>query len=176
MENPNRQESSLIAYHASGASFGNKSKTGLPAWNRGLPGTFTGKHHSDATRQQMSISRHKLYDSGWESVAGRCKKFDYHSPIAGNVKVDGTWELIFARWLDFKGFNWRRNKERFPYINLKGIESHYTPDFWVEELDGYVEIKGYETELDRCKWSQFPHSLKKIFKEDIQKIQSELNE
>ena len=43
--------------------------------------------------------------------------------------------------------------------NLKGTISHYVPDFWVEELNSYVEVKGYETALDRCKWSQFKEPL-----------------
>jgi hypothetical protein len=37
--------------------------------------------------------------------------------------------------------------------------SFYVPDFWIEELQSYVEVKGYETELDRCKWSQFTENL-----------------
>ena len=44
-------------------------------------------------------------------------------------------------------------------MNLKNQISYYTPDFWVEELNGYLEIKGYETELDRCKWKQFSETL-----------------
>jgi len=64
-----------------------------------------------------------------------------------------------AKWLDKKQYNWKRNTKRFQYTNLKGTISHYVPDFWVEELNSYVEVKGYETELDRCKWSQFKDPL-----------------
>lgn len=99
------------------------------------------------------------YEAGWMPKAGRCKKFSYSSPIAGDVLVDGTWELAVAGWLDQQHYNWRRNVKRFEYTNLSGTISHYTPDFWVEELNGYLEIKGYETALDRCKWSQFTEPL-----------------
>ena len=58
-----------------------------------------------------------------------------------------------------KEYNWKRNTKRFQYINLKGTISHYVPDFWVNELNSYIEVKGYETELDRCKWSQFKDPL-----------------
>jgi hypothetical protein len=34
-----------------------------------------------------------------------------------------------------------------------------TPDFYVADFNAYLEIKGHETELDRCKWSQFQHNL-----------------
>lgn len=101
----------------------------------------------------------KRYEQGWMPKAGRCKKYRYYSPIAGEVLLDGTWELAVAKWLDKNKFNWRRNTIRFQYINLKNKISFYTPDFWVEELNGYLEIKGYETKLDRCKWSQFTSPL-----------------
>ena len=75
-----------------------------------------------------------------------------------------------AEWLDEKKYNWKRNTKRFQYINLKGTISHYVPDFWVEELNGYLEIKGYETQLDRCKWSQFSESLTVWKKSDLKKM------
>ena len=101
----------------------------------------------------------KRYEQGWMPKAGRCKKYKYISPIAGDICLDGTWELAVAKWLDEKNYNWKRNTKRFQYINLKNKISFYTPDFWVEELNGYLEVKGYETDLDRCKWSQFTEPL-----------------
>ena len=41
----------------------------------------------------------------------------------------------------------------------------FRPDFYVKELDGYLEVKGYETELDRCKWAQFNEGLT-VWKKD----------
>ena len=82
------------------------------------------------------------YEAGWMPKAGRCKKYKYVSPIAGEVYLDGTWELAVAKWLDKKQYNWKRNTKRFQYTNLKGTISHYVPDFWVEELNSYVEVKG----------------------------------
>lgn len=99
------------------------------------------------------------YAAGWMPKAGRSKKFEHVSPSAGTVQLDGTWELGVAVWLDTNNINWRRNTTRFPYMNLKGTLSYYTPDFWVESLGGYLEVKGYETELGRCKWRQFSAPL-----------------
>ena len=116
------------------------------------------KHSEEFKIKQRDriISR---YEAGWMPKAGRCKKYKYTSPIAGEVYLDGTWELAVAKWLDKKEYKWKRNTKRFQYTNLKGTISHYVPDFWVEELKSYVEVKGYETELDRCKWSQFNDPL-----------------
>ena len=111
------------------------------------------------------------YEQGWMPKAGRCKKIRYVSQIAGEMLLDGTWELLVAQWLDEKSCKWYRNTKRFPYNNLKGSLSHYTPDFYVEELGGYLEVKGYETSLDRCRWSQFRFPLTVWKKEHIKAIQ-----
>ena len=54
---------------------------------------------------------------------------------------------------------------------LAGKVSYYTPDFWIEELKGYLEVKGYETDLDRCKWKQFPEMLTIWKKEEIKNLE-----
>jgi hypothetical protein len=36
----------------------------------------------------------------------------------------------------------------------------YTPDFYLNAIDTYIEIKGYETDKDRAKWSQIPVDIK----------------
>jgi hypothetical protein len=115
--------------------------------------------HTEEFKEKQRKNIISRYETGWMPKAGRCKKYKYISPIAGEVYLDGTWELAVAKWLDEKQYNWKRNTKRFRYINLKGTISHYVPDFWVEELNSYVEVKGYETALDRCKWSQFKDPL-----------------
>jgi len=124
------------------------------------------RKHSDEFKEKQRKRILERYASGWMPKAGRCKKIKYISPIAGAITVDGTWELAVAKFLDRSKWNWKRNKKRFKYINLQGKISHYTPDFYVEELGGYLEVKGYETELDRCKWSQFTKKLT-IWKRDV---------
>lgn len=169
--NPNRQISSIEKYKDANPSPWNKGKKlHYEAWTKGKPGTFAGKKHSDETKAKMSKSRKQLYASGWESTAGRCKKYDYVSPIAGKVKVDGTWELKFSKFLDENNLKWRRNKTRFNYIKPDGTPSTYQPDFYIEEFKTYVEIKGYETDLDRCKWSQFTEPLMVLKNKEIGRL------
>lgn len=128
------------------------------------------KPYQDTLREQRRERILKRYQSGWMPKAGRCKKYDYYSPIAGSVKLDGTWELKVAKWLDDQQLTWERNNKRFPYIHLNGKQSHYVPDFWVEEWNAYLEVKGYETKLDRCKWSQFADKLIIWKKNEIDRI------
>lgn len=122
-------------------------------------------------KRKISESIKLRYASGWEPTCGRCKKYDYESPIAGKIKVDGTWELKVAKHLDELNVHWIRNKKRFDYIKPDGSKSTYQPDFYVKDWDIYLEIKGYETELDRAKWKQFPEKLQVWYKDKIDKLE-----
>ncbi len=100
------------------------------------------------------------YSDGWEVKCGRTKKIEYESSIAGKVKLDGTWELAAAKYFDSINVKWIRNKKRFEYFNeIKNTKSTYCPDFYIEDWNTYIEIKGYTTELDLCKWRQFTENI-----------------
>lgn len=117
----------------------------------------------------------KRYENGWLPKAGRCKKIKYKSKFAGEVLLDGNWELLFAIFLDKNNINWKRNKKRFLYKNENNESSFYTPDFFIDEYKIFIEIKGYETEKDRCKWRDFSEKLN-IFKlKEIKKIKENQN-
>ena len=116
------------------------------------------KEQKDLHRERARKNILKRYEDGWLPKAGRCKKYIYESPIAGKIRVDGTWELAVAEWLDQNTTNWKRNTKRFEYFD-NNKRRYYTPDFWIEDWSSYLEVKGYETMLDRCKWSQFTDSL-----------------
>lgn len=131
------------------------------------------ERHSKAVSEGMK----QKYLDGWKPRCGRCKKIEYVSPIAGVISVDGTWELITAKHLDKLGVIWKRNTKRFEYTNLSGGKSTYCPDFYVEDssIFGpalYIEVKGYETELDRCKWSQFPEKLLVWKRQEIESMEA----
>lgn len=130
--------------------------------------------HSLEIRQQMSEKKNALYATGWEPICGRAKKYDYESPVAGKIKVDGTWELIVAKHLDSLNVKWERNKKRFAYIKPDGVKSTYQPDFYVFDWDTFIEVKGYQTKLDDAKWEQFPHTLL-VWKKDKIKELGELS-
>jgi len=114
--------------------------------------------HTEEFKQRQRKQILERYENGWMPKAGRCKKYTYSSPIAGIVSLDGTWELAVAKWLDENNYIWNRNTKRFPYYDTKNKLRYYTPDFYCKEF-GYIEVKGYETELDRCKWKHFKEPL-----------------
>jgi len=113
----------------------------------------------DNKKQKCRDAINKRYQEGWSPKAGRCEKILYKSSIAGDVLLDGTWELKVAIYLDNNNFNWVRNVTRFPYIDYNSKERTYCPDFYLPDADTYIEVKGYKTKLDECKWSQFVKKL-----------------
>ncbi len=120
-------------------------------------------HQSKTMCERISSGTHKT---------GRAKKYKYISPISGEMTVDGTWELKFCEWADSEGLKIQRVKSGFSYHKKENIIAKYYPDFYInyQDVEFYVEIKGFETELDRVKWEQFPRNLVVLKKEEITKL------
>lgn len=134
-----------------------KISNSLIGVSKGIGGTL---EKEEIRKNKIRIKILEKYSNGWEVKCGRCKKIDYHSNIAGDVKLDGGWELATAKYLDNLNVKWIRNKQRFKYWNsLKNSESTYCPDFFIQDWNTYVEVKGYKTDLDEIKWKQFQYNL-----------------
>lgn len=132
------------------------------------------KDQKDSFKEQRKKEMNERYAKGWESKAGRCKKYTYLRKDNIEIKVDGTWELLTAFYLDIKGLNWDRNKKRFLYFNeIKQKESFYTPDFYLIDSDSYIEVKGYFDKLSECKLKQFTNKIEIFKKEKIKEFETE---
>ena len=97
------------------------------------------------------------------SNRGRTKQI-----IVDGIKFQGQWEVDFYKWAKTNGLDPKRPKESFEY-QWNGTR-RYFPDFYIPSKDLYVEVKGYETERDRAKWSQFPKKLYIIKAQQIKEI------
>ena len=84
-------------------------------------------------------------------------------------KVRGLWELDVAKYFYDNNIKYHVNKKGFPYI-YKGEQHLYFPDFYLDDLDVYIEVKGFETEKDYYKWKDFPETLLIFREKEIQKI------
>lgn len=85
---------------------------------------------------------------------------DMHYTYA-NIDLDGTWEFRYAKYLDDQKIKWIRCKEQFEYT-YNGNLHYYTPDFYLPDINTYIEVKGYKTEKDQAKWKSFPEDKKLI--------------
>lgn len=103
---------------------------------------FEGKHHTENTKKIISEKLSK------NNKGGRCKWFNVEKPSGDIVKVQGTWEKRFAAVLNLIDESWIKptlyNKDHsFKWIDDKGVEHTYTPDFYSPKLNKYFEVKGY---------------------------------
>jgi hypothetical protein len=98
---------------------------------------------------------------------GRAKTGWYKGVFCGS-----TYELAWVITNLNNNVTFKRNLTGFPYINSNGEHRKYYPDFYLPAEDCYVEIKGFrEKEFDN-KQKSFPHKIKVVEKEEIEKIVS----
>lgn len=80
--------------------------------------------------------------------------------------MDSSYEVRLVNVLEKFGIYWHKNREKFPY-NFKGQYRNYIPDFYLDEIDVWVETKGMIKEEDPMKWTYFPNLLRIILKKDL---------
>lgn len=106
------------------------------------------KFHKRISPSQIGTSVHKY-------CSMECKK-KYSVSISKILeykthKMRSSWEVSLAKYFDSKGYSWKYEPESF-----KTSIGFYTPDFWVEELQSYVEVKGYFRDKDaKTKFEEF---------------------
>ena len=127
-----------------GQTLSNKIKQGIIK-----PG-FLNKKHTIKTRNIISKKLSK------NNKDGRCKWYDYIKPNGDLIKLQGTWELRFAKILIFIDPNWIKpgvgcKSHSFIWIDNIGNKHTYTPDFYSPKLNKYFEIKGYWWGNDKLK-------------------------
>jgi len=80
------------------------------------------------------------------NVSGRVKMYEING-----TKVKGTWELQVAEFLNKNNIKWTNDIKGIEYF-WDGKERLYFPDFYLPEMNMYIEVKGYERERDHAKW------------------------
>lgn len=117
------------------------------------------KKHSDSMKRAVSQNP----DSYSTGNRGRVKRIEYDGFL-----FQGKWELYFYQWCKRNNVNVSKSNEWFEY-EWNGTRKYF-PDFILPDHDTYVEVKGYKTERDEAKWSQFTKKLLVVDKKDIPKL------
>lgn len=140
----------------------NETRTNI---SKGLKGKKLSEKHRDSISRGMQKAvlegRQKTPKPG-----GICRKFRYTNWLNEECTLDGSWELIVAKFLDEQKIIWKRNTERFQYYFENKIH-YYIPDFFLKECDLFLEVKGYKTEKDEAKWLFFKKKLAVLRGEDV---------
>ena len=131
--------------------FGNKNTNkGRIPWNKGLTketdnriklisDNSIGKKMSLVARMKMSIAQCKI------NTKSRSRKIKYH-----NIWMRSGWEVKFAKFLDENRIKWFYENNHFDLGDCT-----YTPDFYLPEIDEYIEIKGYWRDDAKLKFDLF---------------------
>ena len=107
------------------------------------------KHHS-AVMGKAVLENPDSYTKN--NVSSRAKLYCILDSDGKETKVKGTWELVVANFLTVNKIHWINDVPGINYV-WGGNPHKYYPDFYCKELNLFIEVKGYETERDHCKWS-----------------------
>ena len=126
-------------------------------------------------REHLAAASRKAWADGkFDGVkVGRAKWYKHVKPNGVVIKVQGRWELAFARWLDAKGFEYKSHRDWIDYVDENSDKRTYYPDFYVVEWKSYVDVKNqYHYDLNREKFDQIRASnpgiaLRVILKEEL---------
>ena len=123
---------------------------------------FRGKHHSLQTKEKLkNIVNEKINNDNWHLSFSKARTIEYKG-----YKFQGSWEVTFAKYLDNLNIKWERPNKKFDYI-YNNDNHKYLPDFYLPDYNLYIEIKGYPTQRDFCKWEQFTDNLDIYFGDDL---------
>lgn len=134
---------------------------------------WLGRSHSEESKLKIS-KKLSVNQKG-----GRCKWYNFEGQ-----SLQGTWELEIAKKLSEAKIDWKRVKlynDSFEYT-LENKTRTYTPDFYIQEIDSYLEIKGYWWGNDKLKMEEvirsYPNKNFIIIETDLYKelIGSSANE
>lgn len=127
-------------------------------------GSFKGKFHTQETKDKLSKIQTEI-DHSDHNRNSHGKRGYYN-----NVFFMSTWELAYYIYIseNFPQQNIIRCKKRFKYKDIEGKNHYYTPDFIVNNTQ-FIEIKGWETDLDKIKYSVVPN-LTVLYYDDLYDI------
>lgn len=130
-----------------------------PQWKGGLPHCIDcGKPLSFYTCKRCIVCDRKFRYKNNEHIRKQLQKpHNSLSVLYQNIKMRSSWEYIFAYWLDLSGIKWEYEKYTFDLGNTT-----YTPDFYLPEIDCYIEIKGWWRGNSKDKFKKFLKICKKI--------------
>lgn len=85
----------------------------------------------------------------------------------GNQFFRSNWESNTARWFNHKRIKWIYEPKVFPFLEIKHGTTSLCPDFYLPELDIWVEVKGQLLSQNKAAIRRF----KKYYPDEFSKLQ-----
>lgn len=121
--------------------------------------------HSKIMKEAV-LQNPNSYSAG--NVNGRTKRTFHTDSFGKQIQLNGSWEVIVANYLTNKNIKWTRVINGFEYFWENKIHLYY-PDFFLPELNKYIEVKGFVRDRDKAKWNALPELII-IKRDEINKI------
>lgn len=128
----------------------NKISNKMSLYNKNNPWSEERKLNFSKVMQKAVENNPQSYSS--KNVCGRTKMFNFIDSYSCKTKLNGRWELLVATFLNECNIKWTNIIQQGFKYEWNNKEHLYFPDFYLPELDLYIEVKGYERDRDRCKW------------------------
>jgi hypothetical protein len=144
------------------------------------PQGMQGKTHTPKIRKQLSKAHKKLWETKTKeeidertlkSRATRIKNGTLTSSMnrknpysrarggrrkdLGNIYFRSRWEANIARYYNLLGVSWQYEPKTFVFDTIKRGSVSYTPDFYLDEEDQWVEVKGWMDSKSKTKLRRF---------------------
>ena len=106
-----------------------------------------------------------------------CGKYSKKGRYKG-TRCDSTYELIYLVYCELNNIAVKRNNKYFYYVNIDGNVRKYYPDFYLPDLDTYVELKGYKDNNVDLKLAAMKQQAKRVsilYKNDLKVLLSDIN-
>lgn len=132
--------------------------------SRDCSSKHTSKEYSDGRfigDKNPNFGNSKVKEA-WKSGAYKNRKQNKETRgIGGRYKgiwMRSSWEREYAEHLDSKEIKWEYEPKRFSL----GEGTTYTPDFYLPEIETYVEVKGYWWPKAKEKFEKFLKQYKSV--------------
>lgn len=146
-----------IRSNTKGINSGNKNGMKNPEVAKRMSKTRREKVTSSLEyRKNLSKKMIAAWKAGkYENVnVGRCKWYTLLKKNGSTCKVQGKWELAYAKYLDDNDIEFLAHRGRISYVDDFGNSRSYYPDFFLVKNKVYVEIKAdYWLKLQENKFS-----------------------
>lgn len=135
-----------------------------------------GKYHTNETKKRMSISHKenwkKKSEEEKQKIVDRLKSSrrennnytkaeNAYSRCKGGFREDlnqyfrSSWEANIARYFNFLSLAWEYEPRRFNFEDIESGVLSYMPDFYLPQLDIWIEVKGWMNEKSKTQLNYF---------------------
>lgn len=163
------------------ASLKEKYSNGYQNPLKGLPGSFTGRKHTEESKKKIGVAtskaRIKGYANGTITPAKRVGrgKYSYIEYKDKKYMLRSTYEFIYALYLISENIDFDLEKIRVPALHENKYAKTFISDFSINNK--VIEIKGIKSDKDKFEREAFENAgyeFIELYHNDIEKVKNEL--